>query len=78
MNREIGRIVKLDNKEYLIVSKITYDKNDYLYLMTIDKPVEVKIALEQVIDHDLIEVLIVENKELRREIYNKFVEEASK
>lgn len=57
-----------DNKEYLIVSKVTVDYIDYYYLCSTKKPLEIKIA---VIKNKKLE--FVEDSETLTYIFNKFV-----
>lgn len=44
---QIGDIVKLnDDKKYSVLNKITIDQKSYLYLMTLERPLEIIIATE--------------------------------
>lgn len=44
----IGQIVKLsDEKEYMVLNKINLHNVNYLYLITIEQPVEILIATEK-------------------------------
>ncbi len=73
MAREIGRIIKVNGKRYLIVSKVSHDNSDYLYLMTTDKPVETAIAKMLQLRPNIIEVAMVDDKKLKKELYEKFI-----
>ena len=44
---KVGEIVELnDNKKYMVLNKINLHNINYVYLITMDKPVEILIATE--------------------------------
>lgn len=73
MNKiEMGESVLLeDGKEYLCFSRIIEDDNDYVYLVSNFKPVEVKFAI-QYIKNNEVELKIIGNKEEKKKIYELF------
>lgn len=73
MNKEIGRIINLYGKKYMIVSKLSYEKDDYLYLMSLDKPVETVIAKSLKLRTNVIELSVINDKNMRKELYEKFL-----
>ena len=54
MKIEEGHIITLeDNKDYMVLKKITYNNINYVYLMTATKPVEVSFMKEELINNEL-------------------------
>ncbi len=78
MKYEIGRVVKVQNRDYLIVSKLEDEGIYYVYLMSVDQPISVLIARENVKSPRLIEIEVLDDASKFQEIYEKFVENASK
>ena len=65
MKLEDGQIITLeDNKDYIVVKKIVCDDLNYIYLMTAEKPIEVVIAKEELINNELILNPITDENEL--------------
>ncbi len=55
MRIEEGQIIELeDNKEYMVLKKIEYNNETYVYLVTSSKPIEVLFRKEQINDNELI------------------------
>lgn len=60
-----GQIIKLnDDKEYIVIKKISAHSFNYVYLITNDKPLEVLIATEKTVNGSLELDEIKDNKEL--------------
>ncbi len=65
MKLEDGQIITLeDNKDYIVVKKMTCDDLNYVYLMTAQKPIEVVIAKEEQINDEIILNPITDQNEL--------------
>lgn len=77
MAKEIGRIVKIHGREFLVVSKIGLETGDYLYLMSIKKPISSIIAKAVYLRKNIVEINIVNDKIEREKLYKKFVESLS-
>lgn len=74
MNKEIGKTIKIGQKDFLVVSKLEEQGTNYLYLMSIKKPIEVIIAKAINRNFRVIEVEIIADKSKRDEIHQKFLE----
>ncbi len=62
---EVGQIIKLnDNKEYIVVNKMSLHNINYVYLMTSSKPLEIMIATEKLVNGDIVLDEIKNNDEL--------------
>lgn len=62
---EKGQIVKLeDNKEYMVVNKISLHGISYLYLMTTTKPIDILVATESVASGKTLLKEVKDNDEL--------------
>ena len=62
---KVGEIVELnDNKKYMVLNKINLHNINYVYLITMDKPVEILIATEKVEDGEIVLEEIKDNDEL--------------
>lgn len=62
---KIGQVVKLnDNKEYIILNIMTLHNIKYLYLVTIEKPTEMLIAIEKEEEGNIVLDEIKDNDEL--------------
>lgn len=73
MKIEIEDVLKLDdNNEYVVVSKVDYDKQTYLYIVDLNDNSKFKIA--RLANDKLIEV--EDNKELIRKLIILFYETA--
>lgn len=60
-----GQILKLsDNKEYIVINKMSLHNINYLYLVTTSKPLEIVIATEKNIDGNIVLEEIKDNSEL--------------
>ena len=61
----VGQVVKLDdNKEYMVLEKIYLHNISYLYLITVNKPVEILVVTESNIDGEFVLDEIKDNDEL--------------
>ena len=61
----VGQVVKLDdNKEYMVLEKINLHNISYLYLITVNKPVEMLVVTESNIDGEFVLDEIKDNDEL--------------
>lgn len=61
----VGQIVKLDdNKEYMVINKTNLHNINYLYLVTISKPVDMLIVTEVNKDGNIVLEEIKDNDEL--------------
>lgn len=58
-----NKITLSDNIEYIVLSKVNYKDNNYLYLTSIEKNPKIKICCEKQTDSDL-KLLIVTDNEL--------------
>lgn len=62
---EVGQIVKLsDDKEYIVVNKMTLHNVNYVFLVTNSKPLEIMIATEKLVNGDIVLEEIKSNEEL--------------
>ena len=62
---KIGEIVELnDNKKYMVLNKINLHNINYVYLITVDKPVEILIVTEKIEDGEIVLEEIKDNDEL--------------
>ena len=62
---KVGELVELnDNKKYLVLYKINLHNINYVYLITMDKPVEILIATEKIEDSEIVLEEIKDNDEL--------------
>ena len=67
MKLEVGEVLnlKINNRDYIVLKDVVYDNANYYYLMSVDKPVDIKIVtlnmkdgkevLETVTDKSLLE-----------------------
>lgn len=77
MYNEVGRIVKFeDNREYLLIGRIDDNIDTYVYLMSASAPLNVIIAMEKEYSRNLVELVIVEDEEEKKRIYNLFLQKA--
>lgn len=61
----VGQVVKLnDNKEYMVLNKMSLHNINYLYLVTITKPIEMMVVTENNEDGRIILEEIKDNDEL--------------
>ena len=62
---DVGQIVKLDdNKEYMVINKTNLHNINYLYLVTITKPVDMLVVTEVNKDGNVVLEEIKDNDEL--------------
>lgn len=62
---KVGEIVELnDNKKYMVLNKINLHNINYVYLITMDKPVEILIATEKIEDGEIVLDEVKDNDEL--------------
>ena len=72
MQLDDGQIITLDNdKDYIVVKKITYDGTEYVYLITDKKPVEVLVAKSQLVNDNIV-LTVVDSKDELDRIINLF------
>lgn len=73
MKLEVGEIITLDNnKEYICFSKINDNGIDYVYLMSNFKPIEIKFAIERIINQE-VELEIINDSKQKQYVYNLFL-----
>lgn len=73
MKLEVGEIITLDNnKEYICFSKINDNGIDYVYLMSNFKPIEIKFAVEKIVNEE-IELEIINDSKQKQYVYNLFL-----
>ena len=61
----VGQVVKLDdNKEYMVLEKINLHNINYVYLITMNKPIEMLVATESNQDGKIILEEVKDNDEL--------------
>lgn len=62
---QVGEIVKLsDNKEYIVVNRMSLHNVNYVYLVTNSKPLEIVIATEKIVNGDIVLDEVKDNSEL--------------
>ena len=62
---KVGEIVELnDNKKYMVLNKINLHNINYVYLITMEKPVEILIATEKIEDGEIVLDEIMDNDDL--------------
>lgn len=59
-----GHVITLNNNKYMVIKKMNFHNIMYLYLVTIEKPVEMLIVTENEIDGKLVLEEIKDNDEL--------------
>ena len=75
INLQIGDIIKLDeNKEYVISATAKMNDNNYIYLVTLNEPYEVKFAKEIITAKD-IDLEIVWDRKEKEELLEIFAKE---
>lgn len=74
---DIGRIVVVDDREYLLVSRMNYDDDTYVYLMSAASPLKILIAKERSSGSSVIELILVDNEMEKKKIYDLFIKSAS-
>ena len=61
----VGQVIKLsDDKDYMVLNKINLHNINYVYLITMEKPVEILIATEKIEDGEIVLDEIKDNDEL--------------
>lgn len=71
---EKGEIIVLEEREYACVSTAKNDNQTYLYLMTVDKPLEIRFAKQLKITEDEIEIEVIYNQEEKESVLQLFQE----
>lgn len=74
MNKEIGKILKIAKKKFLVVSQLEDAGDNYLYLMSINQPIEVIIAKAIKRSFKVTEVEIINEKKARDNLHRLFLE----
>jgi len=62
-----GDILTLKNKEYIVVNKLKYNDNDYVYLISNFKPIEIMISKLTIINGNAL-LQEEDDKEIIREL----------
>ena len=69
---EIGETAVLeDDKEFVCFSRIQEQNNDYVYLISNYKPLEIRFAKQNIVNGEL-ELTIIENQEEKEHVYRLF------
>lgn len=76
MFEKLGRVIKYEDREYLLLGRVYDDVDTYVYLMSVSSPLNVLIAKEKEHSSSVIELVLVEDEELRKRIYNLFLQKA--
>jgi len=71
MNLENGEIILLNEKEYVCISNVKLENNNYFCLMSNFKPLEIKFAKE--LDNGQLE--IINNKEQKENLLQLFAKD---
>lgn len=72
MKIEQGEIITLDNnKEYICFSTLSEEGQDYVYLMSNFKPLEIRFATQKVVDGE-VQVTIINNKSEKQKALSLF------
>ena len=72
-----GRVVRFDDeREYLIISCIDDDIDTYVYLMSVSEPLNILIAVEREISNSITELVVIENENEKKRLYNLFLQKA--
>lgn len=72
MKLEKGEIVTLsNNKEYICISTVTDGDNDYVYLLSNFKPVEVMFVKQKIVNNE-VQVTVISNQEEKQKVFNLF------
>lgn len=78
MKIETGEIITLsNNKEYICFSTLTDNGIDYLYLMSNFKPLEIRFAIQKIVNNEIVIEIINDFNEKQR-ILKLFQEKALK
>mgnify|MGYP003571426524 CR=1 FL=1 len=74
---EMGELVYLEeNREYVVISTVKKDSQDYAFLLTTEKPYKVKFALIKYEGENL-NLEILHDKSLKQELMRLFQEKLS-
>lgn len=72
-----GRVVRFDDdREYLIISCIDDDIDTYVYLMSVSGPLNILIAVEKEINNSITELVVIEDENEKKRLYNLFLQKA--
>jgi len=72
-----GRVVRFDDdREYLIISCIDDDIDTYVYLMSVSGPLNILIAVEKEINNSITELIVIEDENEKKRLYNLFLQKA--
>lgn len=67
-----GNIITLsDNKKYLVLSKIDYSNEKYLYLSNLEDPVDIKVCREES-ENESLQLVVVTDKKLIKKLFTYF------
>lgn len=78
MKIETGEIITLsNNKEYICFSTLADNGVDYLYLMSNFKPLEIRFAIQKVVNNE-IEIEIINDYDEKQRILKLFQEKTLK
>lgn len=74
MNFEEGELITLESgKEYLIVSTINFENNNYVYLFSNFKPLEIKLG-KQINENGETKIEMITTKEEKEQIMQLFTD----
>ena len=69
---EFGEVAVIDNgKEYIVFQTLEKDGKDYVYLVSNFKPLEVKFAVQEIVDGELL-LRVVESQEEKEQLLEEF------
>lgn len=66
-----NKITLSDNKQYLVLSKIEYSSEKYLYLSNLEDPADIKVCREAE-ENGSFQLVVVNDKELIRKLFVYF------
>lgn len=67
-----GNIITLsDNKKYLVLSKIDYSNEKYLYLSNLEDPANIKVCREES-ENESLQLVVVTDKKLIKKLFTYF------
>ncbi len=76
MFNDLGRIVVVAGREYLLVSRVNHEVDSYLYLMSVSSPLDILIAKEKNSSASVVELVMVDDDDEKRKIYDLFIKGA--
>ena len=73
---DIGRIVNVGEREFILISRINYDGESYVYLMSSTSPIDILIAREEETPSKIVELVMIDDEMEKRRIYDLFLKGA--